>query len=138
MSRTVGINPSVYEPGQSISGQATAAVTGKRFLAITGDRPAGAGVVTPHTGGPIAVGHATAAGRVCGVAAHDAGSGELVRVLRGAGRVVKVTASGAISAFAEVQVAADGKAAAKSAGVAVGYVLTAAVDGGDAEVSLYA
>lgn len=128
MSHTVGINPSVYEPGQSITGKATAAVTGKRFLAISGDR----------SGGNIAVAHAAAAGRVCGVAAHDAESGGLVRVLRGAARVVKVQASGAIAAFAEVQVGANGTAASKAAGVAVGYVLTAVVDGADAEVSLYA
>jgi hypothetical protein len=128
VSHTVGINPSIYEPGQSITGKASATVTGKRFLAISGNR----------SGGNIAVAPATAAGRVCGVAAHDAAAGELVRVLRGAGRVVKVTASGAIAAFAEVQVATGGLAVTKSSGVAVGYVLTAAADGADAEVSLYA
>lgn len=127
MSRTTGVNPSIYEPGQAITGRASAAVTAKRFLAISGNR----------TDGNVAVAPAAAAGRICGVAAHDAAAGELVRVLRGAGRVIRVTASGAIAAFAEVQVAAGGMAATKAAGVAVGYVLTAAADGADAEVSLY-
>lgn len=127
MSRTLGINPSVYEPGQSVTGKATAAVTAKRFVAISGNR----------IGGNLAVAPAAAGGRIFGVAGHDAATGELVRVLRGAGRVIHVTAAGAIAAFAEVQVAADGKAATKAAGVAVGYAVTGAVDGADAEIALY-
>lgn len=118
----------VYEPGQDITGRASANVTGKRFLKISGNRGAA---------GNIAVAHADAAGRACGVAKYDAPSGEIVGVARGNSRVVEVTAEGAIAAFAEVEVGTAGRAKTIAAGKAVGYALTGAVDGADAEISLY-
>lgn len=120
-------NVGVYEPGRDISGRAKTAVTGKRFLSIVGNRD----------GGNISVGHATAAGRVCGVSKYDAAAGQLVGVARGNSRVTYVTAEGAIAAFAEVEVGADGKAKTFASGKAVGYAVTAATNGGDAEISLY-
>ncbi|MEB3021305.1 DUF2190 domain-containing protein [[Mycobacterium] crassicus] len=121
-------NVGVYEPGRDITGRATASVTGKRFLKISGNR----------TGtGNIAVAPADAAGRVCGVSKYDAASGEIVGVARGNSRVTHVTADGAITAFAEVEVGTAGKAKALDSGKAVGYALTAAADGADAEISLY-
>ena len=120
-------NVGVYEPGRDITGRATAAVTGKRFLKISGNR----------SNGNIAVAHADAAGRVCGVSKYDAASGAIVGVARGNSRVTHVTADGAIAAFAEVEVGAAGKAKTKTAGIAVGYALTAAANGADAEISLY-
>lgn len=122
-------NPSVYAPGADITAQATTAVVAQRFVAISGNRTAG---------GNIAVAPATAAGRAFGVAATDAPVGGLVTVVRGASRVVRVTAAGAIAANAEVQVGADGKAITKAAGIAVGYVVSGVADGGEAHVSLYA
>ncbi|AHJ86290.1 hypothetical protein 32HC_12 [Mycobacterium phage 32HC] len=120
-------NVGVYEPGRDISGRASAAVTGKRFLKISGNR----------NGGNIAVAHADAGGRVCGVSKYDAASGAIVGVARGNSRVTHVTASGALAAFDEVQVGTNGTAVKLDAGVAVGYALTAATNGGDAEISLY-
>lgn len=120
-------NIGVYEPGQDISGRCSAAVTGKRFLKISGNR----------AGGNVAVAHADAGGRVCGVSGRDTASGALVNVKRGKDRVTFVTAGGAIAAFAEVEVGANGVAITKASGVAVGYAVTAAVNGGDAEISLY-
>lgn len=125
MSTTI-TNVRVYEPGRDITAEATAAVTGKRFVAIPGNRT---------TGGNVAVAPAAAAGRVFGVARHDAAVGELVSVARAG--VVKVTASGALAAFAEVQVGANGTATALAAGVAVGYAITGAADAADAEIALY-
>lgn len=119
---------SVYDPGKDISAEATAAVTVRRFVKISGNRT---------SGGNVAVAPAAAGDRPCGVAGHDAGVGELVRVVRGNSRVVKVTASGAIAAGAEVQVGANGTAATKAAGIAVGYAITGAADATDAEISLY-
>jgi hypothetical protein len=121
-------NVGVYEPGRDITGQASAAVTGKRFLAITGNR---------SSDGNIAVAHATAAGRICGVSKYDAASGKKVGIVRGNSRVTFVTAGGALTAFQEVEVGANGTAVAKAAGVAVGYAITAAANGADAEISLY-
>lgn len=127
MSTTV-TNASVYDPGQTISAEATGTITARTFLAVSGNRAAG---------GNIAVVTATAAGRVCGVAGNDAVSGGLVTVVRGNSRVVKVTTDGAIGAFAEVEVGTAGKAKAYASGVKVGYALTGATSGADAEISLY-
>jgi len=120
-------NVGVYEPGRDITGRASAAVTGKRFLKISGDR----------SSGNISVAHADAAGRVCGVSKYDAASGDIVGVARGNSRVTYVTAAANISAFAEVEVAAGGQATPIASGIAVGYAIANATSGGDAQISLY-
>lgn len=120
-------NLGVYEPGRDITGRASANVTGKRFLKISGNR----------SSGNVAVAHADTAGRVCGVSKYDAASGDIVGVARGNSRVTFVTAAANIAAFAEVEVGANGQAVTKTSGVAVGYAVTAATSGGDAEISLY-
>lgn len=121
-------NVGVYEPGADLTCHATAAVTGKRFVAITGNRQAD---------GNISVAHATAAGRAFGVSKYDAASGGKVGVMRGNSRVTFVTAGGNIAANAEVEVGSNGQAVTKSAGIAVGFAVTAATSGNDAEISLY-
>jgi hypothetical protein len=128
MSTIISTGVGIYNPDENLTGEATATVTAKTFLQISGNRV---------SGGNIAVAPATAAGRTCGVARNDAASGELVTIARGNSRVVKVTANGTIAAFAEVQVGASGQAVTKSSGVAVGYALTGATSGADAEISLY-
>lgn len=128
MASTPLQTPSVYDPGTAITGEASSAVTARRCVAISGNRAAG---------GNVAVAHATAAGRIFGVAANDAASGALVTVVRGNSRVVKIAAGGSIAAFAEVEVGTAGKVVAKSSGVAIGYALTAASNNTDAEISLY-
>lgn len=129
MSHTYGINPSVYEPGQDVTGQASADVTARRLVKISGNRSAG---------GNLSVAPCAAGDRAFGVAGHDAATGALVRVVRGAGRVVKITSSGAIAANAEVQAAADGKVTTLAAGRAIGFAVTGAADAADAEIALYA
>ncbi|MFA7510520.1 MAG: DUF2190 family protein [Mycolicibacterium vanbaalenii] len=125
MSTTIP-NPRVYSPGGDITAEATAAITARRFVAISGDRA---------SGGNLSVAHATAAGRVFGVAGTDAALGDLLTVVRDG--VVKVTAGGSIAAFAEVEVGTAGRAVTKTSGVAVGYALTAATNDTDAEIALY-
>lgn len=125
---TILTNPSVYDPGADISAEATATVTARTFLAISGNRT---------SGGNIAVAPATAAGRICGVAGNDAEVGGLVTVVRGNSRVVKVTAGGTIAAGAEVEVGSGAKAVTKASGAAVGYAITGAPAGSAAEISLY-
>ncbi|MDV8065541.1 DUF2190 family protein [Rhodococcus sp. IEGM 1366] len=120
-------NIDVYAPGADITANATAEVLAKRFVRITGNR----------TDGNIAVAHATAAGRIFGVAKHDAKATELVSLARGASRIVKVTTGATIAAFAEVEVGTDGKAITLAAGKAVGYAVTGATSGADAQISLY-
>lgn len=121
------ISIDVYAPGTDLTAAAASVVTAKRFLKIAGNR----------SGGNVSVAHADAAGRVCGVARHDAATGELVAVARGNSRVVRVAAAAAITAGTEVEVGAAGQAVPRSAGVAVGYAVTGATAGADAEISLY-
>lgn len=126
---------SYYEPGTNLTTVASAAVTGMRFLKISGNRNAVAGGPAE---GLITVAHADAAGRTCGVSQSDIASGAIGGVVRGNSRVVPVQATNAtIAAFGEVEVAANGMAVAKSAGVAVGYVVTACAANGIAQVCLY-
>lgn len=120
-------NIGVYDPGQDISGRVSSDVLGKRFLKVSGNR----------NGGNVAVAHADPAGRIAGVSRYDAAAGSLVGVARGSSRVVFVKAAGAIAAFAEVEVGTAGQAITKASGVAVGYAVTAAASGADAEISLY-
>lgn len=115
----------LYAEGRNITGRASAAVTGKRFVAISGNATDGIPACSP----------ATAAGRIFGVAGYDGAAGETFPVIRKG--VVPVTASGAIAAGDEVEVAAAGKAATHAAGVAVGEALFDAADGADAFVALY-
>lgn len=121
-------NSGVYEPGVDLTCTTSAAVTGKRFVAITGNR---------STSGNITVAHATAAAKAFGVSKYDAASGALVGVQRGNSRVTFVTAGAALTAGQDVEVGANGTAVVKSAGVAVGFAVTAAANGADAEISLY-
>lgn len=117
---------SVYAPGVNVTGQATAAVTARRFTAISGNRTAK---------GNLAVATAAAGARAFGVARNDAAIGDLVDIVRGG--VVRVDAGGAITAGAEVEVGATGKAITKASGIAVGYVVTGAANNGVAEVHLH-
>lgn len=122
-------NIGVYEPGADLTFQASAAVTGKRFLALTGNRET--------TDRNLVAAHATAAGRICGVSKYNVASGGKGGMMRGNSRVVFVTAAAAVTAFQEVEVGAAGQAVPRAAGVAVGYAVTGAASGGDAEISLY-
>lgn len=128
MSHTVGIDPSIYAPGADVTGKASAAITGRRLVKISGNR----------AGGNLSVAPCAAGDRAFGVAGHDAALGGLVRVVRGAGRIVKITASGAIAANAEVQAAAGGLVTTLGAGRAIGFAVTGAADATDAQISLYA
>lgn len=121
-------NIDVYNPGRDLTAVATDDITAKRFVRISGNRA---------SSGNITVAHATAGGRIAGVAADDAAKDAIVLVARGNARVVKVTAGGPIAAFAEVEVGADGKAITADTGHAVGYAVTAAAPGTDAHISLH-
>jgi len=124
---TTTTNPYSYSPGANITAEATAAVTGRRFVKITGNRTAA---------GNLAVAPAAAGDRAFGVAADDAPAGQLVRVARGG--VVRVVAAGAIAAGASVQVGAGGAVSTAAAGVVVGFAVTGAADGAVAEIAFYA
>jgi predicted RecA/RadA family phage recombinase len=113
------------EPGQRVNAQASAGVTGMRFVNISGNRTAD---------GNYAVAHATAAGAVFGVSAYDAASGEKVGVIRGG--IVPVTAGGTIAAGARVEVGTNGQAVVLASGIAVGQCLDGATNGNPARIAL--
>jgi hypothetical protein len=115
----------LYNEGRNITGRASAAVTGKRFVRISGN----------STDGVPAVAHATAAERVWGVSGYDAAEDAILPVIRKG--VVPVTAEGALSADDEVEVGTAGKATVLDTGVAVGVVLFDAADGDDVMIALY-
>jgi|SRR5688572_5016258 len=116
-----------YTPGKSVTGHATAAVTGKRFVRITGNR----------VGGNIAVAHAAAGADVVGVTMQTKPLGAKVGLHVTPGAVVPVTASGAIPAGASVVSTADGRAIVAGAGVpACGKCWDGAADGEDAMIQL--
>jgi hypothetical protein len=115
----------VYAPGADITAEATATVTARRFVKISGNRTAG---------GNVAVDAAGAGDRVFGVTADDASAGGLVRVARGG--VVKVVAGAAITAGADVQSNASAAAVPASTGTVVGIAVTGAANGGTAEIAL--
>lgn len=115
----------LFQEGRNITGRASAAVTGKRVVAISGNA----------TDGIPSVAHANAAGRKWGVAGYDAAAGEIVPVIRKG--VVPITTSGAIVAGAEVEVGANGTVVTKAAGIAIGECLFDAANGADAFISLY-
>ncbi|NKY17528.1 capsid cement protein [Tsukamurella spumae] len=118
--------PRVYAPGADVTAQATAAITARRLVFISANRA---------SGGNLSVAHAPAGGRVFGVAVDDATVGDLVGVARDG--VLRVTAGAAITAGAEVEVGAAGKAITKNTGTAIGYAVTNAVTDGIAEIALY-
>jgi hypothetical protein len=116
-----------YEPGQRVTGRAKAAIIGKRFVNISGDREDGL----------IGIAAATAAGKAFGVSSHDAADGDNVTVI-GPGAIVPVTATAAtIAAGVEVEVATGGKCVAFSAGVKVGVCVTACAANADAQIRIY-
>lgn len=91
-----------YDDADIVSGICSAAVTGKRFVKISGNR-AGAG-------SNLSIAHADAGGRKFGVSGFDGAIGEYVPVYHAPGVIVPVLAGAAITAFDEVMVGANGVA----------------------------
>lgn len=126
-----------YEPGSRITGHASANITGKRFVAISGNIQSGPGLSATSEGGNLQVAHAAAGAKAFGVSGYDVPSGSKIPILNGPGMVVPVTAGANIAAGAEVEVGSAGQAITLASGKAVGMCLTAATSGADAMVRLY-
>lgn len=105
-----------YEDASHITGQATAAITGKRFVKPSGNRVSGPEAPTeamigdsdPTDGGNYRFAHASAGGPAIGVAEWNAAIGTKVGAITEG--IVPVTADGAITAGVLVQVGSAGKA----------------------------
>lgn len=121
------------EDAERVTCTATVAVTGKRFVSISGDRQAD---------GTYSVAPTPAGGKPFGVATWDAAAGRKVTVVViDSGHIVPVTAVAAIAANTSVVSDATGQAtpAAGAAGAVVhasGIALTGAAAGADAMILL--
>lgn len=121
------------EEASRVTGTPTAAVIGKRFVSISGDK---------NADGTYSIAPTPAGGKAFGVACWDAAVGQRVTVVViESGHIVPVTASAVIAAGASITSAADSRAvaAAGAAGAnvnALGIVLTGAAAGADAQVLL--
>jgi hypothetical protein len=143
-----------FEPGVDPTGQATAAVTGCRFLIASADKLSGPGIPQtpqvgasdPTDGGNYMVAHAAANGPSIGVSKWDAAIGEKVGIInRG---IVPMVADGNIAVGQQVMVGANGKPKAYAAPalsgnaenlavvVVVGICMTGVLNGAIAEILL--
>lgn len=129
-----------YEPGGALTCECEAAVIGKRFVDISDDiqGTGSPGLTTDVDGGNLVVSPASAGGTAFGVAKYNAAINEKVGVWTQPGIIVPVTADGAITAGAEVEVGTAGKAKTKgAANRGVGRAVADAADGADAMIQLY-
>lgn len=128
-----------YTPGAGITGHCSAAVTGKRFVKISGNRQSTRAVSDATGGGNYQVAPAGNGQWALGVAAHDAAINTKVLVHCDPGEVLPVRAGAAIAAGEEVMSNANGEAIPYAAGagiVPLGRALTGAGLGDDAEIRL--
>lgn len=121
---TIITQPFSYSPGEAITAEATAPVTTRRVVKISGNRT---------IGGNLAVAPGSVGGIALGVAANDAAAGQLVRVARGG--VVRVIAEAVIAAGAAVQVGAAAGVVTATTGTVVGHAVTGAAAGAVAEIA---
>lgn len=123
----MALNPAVpfYSEGAEFTCHAGAAITGKRFVKITGAAVGERPVVVP----------CTAAAKVFGVAGFDAAAGEGVTVYR-LPNVMPVNAGAAITAGQEVESNATGQAIPLAAGKSAGVACADAANAADAKIAL--
>lgn len=119
--------------------RATAAVTGKRFVAPSGNRTGGPGLST-DTANVYQMAHAAAGAKAFGVSKYDVASGSLGGAFGTPGKVVPVTTGAAVTAGQQVEVGATGFAIPWAGTIAtqpVGLAMTGAASGADVEIKLY-
>lgn len=117
----------LYEGGDDdLTFNASAAVTGQRFIKISGNALSSSATLNSAVDGSnVRMAHATAAGSISGVSGYDVASGSL-GICHTSGCVVEVVASAAVAAGAQVEVATGGKSATLASGIAVGEAYSAA------------
>ncbi|MBM7280359.1 DUF2190 family protein [Gordonia rubripertincta] len=116
----------LFRPGVDVTALASAAVTGKTFVGVSGNRDAATGLVK--------VSPATAASKPFGVASNDAASGATLSIKRGG--IIPVTAGGTIAAGAQVEIGSGGKVVTLASGVPVGLALDAGTSNNDVLIAL--
>jgi hypothetical protein len=121
----------LYDAGQDITVEATAALTGGRCVGVPTSRNAGGPAGISDVGdGNLKAGLPAAGGPVFGVAANDAAIGRKVDVLRPP-KTVPIECSAAVAGGVDVATGADGRVAARAAGqTAIGRNLVATTAAG--------
>jgi hypothetical protein len=122
-------------PAGRITVHCTAAVTGKRFLTVTG-KQAGPAVSDSVTGGNLTGRISTAGEHASGVAAHDQESGKKVTMIGSPGVVLPVTAGATLAAGDAVQSDGTGRAIPLAAGAKLGTCEVGAATNADAQIKL--
>lgn len=123
-----------FDPGDDLTGQATADITGGRFLKVSGPKQVGSQALASDTlGGSILVAHADADDPVIGVSTYDVASGSKIPVVRGH-KVFPVEAGAAMTAGERVQSDATGRAITLAAGFACGIVLNSPTAAGQTAI----
>lgn len=117
-----------WMPGDTITAHCEVAVTGRRFVSISGPTVDGNPQVSPTGAGLAAL----------GVAARDKLTGEKVMVIGAPGTIVPVDAGAAITAGQKVQSDASGRAIPLAAGVDLGLAVDDGANGATALVKLFA
>jgi hypothetical protein len=137
------------QPAGRVTCKATATVTGKRFVKISGDRTGGPGLST-DVENVKRVAHAVAGDTAYGVSGHDISSGGLGTILCGPGWELPITAEENLEAGDRVVAGTAGKAAKYDPDVAAsgnaetltipagpqGIVLNGCLADADAEIKL--
>lgn len=116
---------------------ATAAVTGKTFIAPSANRESGPGLSATPEGSNYKMATCGAGDKPFGVARYDVAKDAKGGAIGTPGRIVPVTTGGAIAAGDEVEVGSAGKAIKLASGIAVGLCVSGAASGAEAEVKLY-
>lgn len=126
-----------FDPAHEYTAHASAAVTGKRLVKISGNRQSGPGLAATAEGSNYVVAQSASATDVSiGVASYDAASGTKLSVLtRG---IVPITAGATITAGQRVECDAQGRVVplATANAVVIGTALSGAASGADAEIQL--
>jgi hypothetical protein len=117
----------LFRPGEDLTAECTAGVTGKRIVKISAAPASGPGLANTADGSNIKVAHCAGATDVpIGVSKYDAASGGKVGVIREG--VVPITSGAAVTAGALIMADANGKAITYVyAGAAVPRVIGVAV-----------
>lgn len=116
----------LFRPGKEVTVLTTGAVTGSTFVGVSATRDATTGLVKVAT--------ATAATKPFGVASADIASGAKGSVIRDG--ITFVTARGAITAGAEVEVGSTGGVVTLASGKSVGTALETGSNGNPVLVAL--
>lgn len=128
----------LYEPGSRITAAVTAAVTGGKFVKISGNFQSGPLLSTAADGGNIQVATCTAGVKALGVAGYDgATAGDKIPVICGHDIVVPMTAGAAITAGNEVECDANGNPIPLATGRPCGMAISGAANGATVYVRLY-